>query len=96
VIEYYSNVLFEWDPAKAAINQRKHGVSFEKAVTCFADELARYYPDAARDDRFVLIGRSHRGRLIYTVHAELDGDRVRIVSARRATRPERKRYEEQR
>lgn len=88
-------LFFEWDPAKAASNLRKHGVSFEEAASCFADEHARYYPDKSHHDRFVLIGRSTRGRLVYTVHAEIEDDRIRLLSARLATRPERRRYEEE-
>lgn len=88
-------MLFEWDPAKAASNLRKHGVSFEEAVSCFADEHARFYPERRHHDRFILVGLSARGRLVFTVHAEYEGDRIRIISARLATRPERRRYEEE-
>lgn len=75
-------MIFEWDPAKAAWNRRKHGVSFEEAATTFEDELARLFPDLRHEERFVLIGLSSRRRLLVTVHAELDGDRIRIISAR--------------
>jgi uncharacterized DUF497 family protein len=95
MMEYYSIVELEWDPRKAAANKRKHGVSFEEAATSFEDEYARFYPDLDHEDRFVLIGSSRRHRLVYTVHAEVDQDRIRIISARLATRPERKRYEEE-
>jgi hypothetical protein len=87
-------VRFEWDPAKAASNKRKHGITFEEAASCFEDPHAWFYPDRVRADRFVLIGVSNRQRLVFTVHAELDGDRVRIISARVATKGERRRYEE--
>ncbi len=87
-------VRFSWDPAKAAANRRKHGITFEEAVTCFADPLALLLEDIAYPDRLVLIGSSNRERLIFTVYAELHEDSVRIISARRATRPERRRYEE--
>lgn len=85
---------FEWDPAKAASNKSKHGITFEEAVTCFKDEYARFFPDLKYPDRFVLLGTSERQRLIYTVHAELSGNRIRIISARKATKPERRHYEE--
>ena len=85
---------FEWDPAKAASNKRKHGVSFEEAASTFEDEHAWFYPDLANADRFVLIGISHRRRLVFTIHAEYEGDRIRIISARLATKRERRRYEE--
>lgn len=87
-------VRFEWDPRKAAANARKHGVSFEEAATCFGDPLALLLEDLGHSDRLVLIGASERSRVIFTVYAELAPHGVRIISARRATRPERRRYEE--
>lgn len=69
---------FEWDPRKAQANKRKHGVTFEEAVTCFYDEHGRFYPDARHDDRFVLIARSSQQRLVLCVHAELGEARIRI------------------
>ena len=84
---------FTWDARKAAANLRKHGVSFPEAATAFDDELGAYYPDAVHDDRFVLIGYSQRARLLYVVHAEVQQDVIRIISARRATAHERARYE---
>jgi uncharacterized DUF497 family protein len=75
------------------VNKRKHGVSFEEAVTCFADPLALLIEDA-HAGRLVLIGASERMRVVFTVFAELEENIVRIISARRATRPERRRYEE--
>ena len=86
---------FEWDPKKAQANKRKHGVTFEEAATCFGDEHARYYEEKEHRERFVLIGVSTAQRLIFSVHAELENDRIRIISARLATRPERRRYEEE-
>ena len=82
-----------WDARKAASNLRKHGVSFPEAATAFDDELAAYYPDALHQDRFVLIGYSHRQRLLYVVHAEVRQDVIRIISARRATSHEKTHYE---
>lgn len=84
---------FVWDARKAAANLRKHGVSFEEASTAFDDELGAYYPDSLHDDRFVLIGLSRRQRLLYVVHAEVTREAIRIISARKATRHEKTRYE---
>jgi uncharacterized DUF497 family protein len=86
-------VRFTWDPRKASSNHRKHGVSFEEAATAFEDERAAYYPDALHDDRFILIGYSKRRRLLYVVHAEVQQDVIRIISARRATSHEKAHYE---
>lgn len=82
-----------WDARKAAANRKKHGVSFEEASTAFDDELGAYFPDSLHDDRFILIGYSKRQRLLYVVHAEVTPDAIRIISARKATRHERTRYE---
>jgi uncharacterized DUF497 family protein len=86
-------VRFVWDPRKAASNLKKHGVSFEEASTAFEDELGAYYPDALHVDRFVLIGYSRTQRLLYVVHAEVKLDVIRIISARKATRHEKTRYQ---
>jgi uncharacterized protein len=90
---YISGVRFVWDSRKAASNLQKHGVSFEEASTAFEDELGAYYPDALHANRFVLIGYSRKQRLLYVVHAEVKLDVIRIISARRATRHEKTRYE---
>lgn len=87
-------VEFTWDARKAVANLKKHGVSFDEAATVFADPLALLVEDAAHDDRMVLIGESATRRLLFTVFAELDGAKVRIISARRVTSHERRRYEE--
>ena len=84
---------FVWDPRKAAANLRKHKVSFEEASTAFEDELGAYYPDSLHEDRFILIGHSRQHRLLYVVHAEVTPDAIRIISARKATRHEKTRYE---
>ena len=84
---------FTWDKRKAASNLRKHGVSFEEAATAFDDDLAAYYPDSLHADRFILIGYSRRQRLLYVVHAEVQPDVIRIISARRATSHEKAHYE---
>jgi uncharacterized protein len=87
-------VRFEWDPRKAQLNKRKHDVTFEEAAECFADSLAMILDDGDHPDRLVLIGQSLSRRLIVTVYAEKTGDLIRIISARKATRTERKKYEE--
>ena len=89
-------VEFQWDPGKADINVRKHGVAFEDAVTAFADPLSLTIPDPLHsrgESRLVLIGKSQAGRLLVVVHVER-GDSIRLISARTATRKERKTYEE--
>jgi uncharacterized DUF497 family protein len=86
----------EWDPAKAAANLRKHGVSFEEAATALADDLAvtGVDPDHSRgESRFVTFGVSSAGRLLVVAHTER-GDRLRVISARSATKRERRIYEE--
>jgi uncharacterized DUF497 family protein len=86
---------FEWDPVKAAANRRKHGVSFEEAMSAFLDPFGIYFPASRRSEqRFCLLAMSARERVLFTVHAERDEDVVRIISARLATRRERRRYEE--
>ncbi|HTQ45056.1 MAG TPA: BrnT family toxin [Polyangiaceae bacterium] len=84
---------FTWDPRKAAANLRKHGVSFEEASTAFEDDLGGYYPDSLHPTRFILIGYSRQSRLLYVVHAEVAADVIRIISARKATKNEKKHYE---
>ena len=89
-------MIFEWDAAKANANLRKHGLSFEEAMTVFADQLGRIEDDprhSADEDRFVLLGISQRQRLLAIMFAER-GDAIRIISARQATRQERRDYEE--
>ena len=87
---------FTWDPKKAETNLRKHGVSFEEAVTVFRDILSvtGYDPDHSIDeDCFVTFGISQAGRLLVVSHTE-EGEVVRIISARSATKKERRIYEE--
>jgi uncharacterized protein len=84
---------FTWNTRKAASNLKKHGVSFTEAATAFDDELAAYYPDTLYEDRFIVIGYSRRHRLLYVVHAEVQRDVIRIISARKATSHEKARYE---
>ncbi len=87
---------FAWDPAKAAANLRKHGVSFEDATTAFGDPHSLTVPDpdhSTAESRFTLIGTSKLGLIVVVSHTER-GDTIRIISARKATRHERATYEE--
>ena len=90
------SLRFEWDPKKARANLAKHDVSFEEAMTVFANPLARIFVDVAHsvnESREIIIGHSARRQLILVSFTGI-GDRVRIISARKATRTERKDYEE--
>jgi len=87
---------FEWDPRKDAVNQSKHGVGFDEALTVFADSLARIFADpdhSAEEAREIVIGHSARQRLLLVSFTERD-DRVRIINARLTTQSERTDYEE--
>jgi uncharacterized DUF497 family protein len=89
-------VIYEWDPGKAKQNQLKHNLSFEEAATVFLDPLAVTYSDpehSEEEQREITIGHSATHRVIFVSHCQR-GDRIRIISARRATRKERKQYEE--
>ena len=85
---------FEWDPAKAVSNRRKHGVGFDEAAECFEDPLALVLDEPRSAERLILIGVSRRRRLVFTVYVERDAAVIRIISARRATTRERRHYEE--
>jgi uncharacterized DUF497 family protein len=85
-----------WDPWKALANERKHGVSFREAATVFDDPAQMTMHDPLHsqlEPRIVSIGTSAKGRLLVVVFTD-DGDTVRIITARRATSPERRTYEE--
>jgi hypothetical protein len=87
---------FCWDQKKAAANLKKHGVSFEEASTVFRDALSVTGSDpdhADGEQRFITFGHSKKNRLLVVAHTEND-DTIRIVSARTATRQERRIYEE--
>ncbi len=89
-------MTFTWDPEKDAVNRRKHAVGFGEAASVLEDPLARTYPDPAQprgEQRYVTIGRSRLGRTLVVAHADR-GDTLRIISARPATRRERRFYEE--
>lgn len=93
---YNASMEFEWDASKAVLNARKHGIAFEEASSVFGDPLAITFQDpshSAGEFRFLAFGISSRGVLLAVSFAER-GKRVRIISARRATRAERKIYEE--
>jgi uncharacterized protein len=85
---------FEWDEKKAASNIQKHGVSFQEARTVFKDTLALYGSDDVHADREIVIGESENARLLLVVYIEVEEDTTRIISARRATPHERRKYEE--
>jgi len=90
-------VEFEWDQQKASKNDKKHGVSFSEATTIFADplELTISDPDHSSGEyRFLSIGRSNTGSLLVVFYTEREQNRIRIISARQATRQERKYYEQ--
>ena len=88
---------FEWDADKAAANLRKHGVSFDEAVTAFGDPLSVLLRDpdhSAGEERYLVMGMSTQGRLLVVAFVERP-PRTRIISARLATRRERHNYEEE-
>ena len=90
--------IFEWDPVKAESNVRKHAVTLDDDSTVFGDPLNLLMadPDHSRDEeRFLLLGMSNQRRLLVVAFAERP-PRTRLISARRATRQERRRYEEER
>lgn len=87
---------FVWDPAKAAGNATKHGITFEEACTVFLDPLSATGADpdhSLGEARWLTFGRSSTGRLLVVSHTDQD-DTVRIISARRCTASERKLYEQ--
>ncbi len=94
-------IEFDWDPAKAASNAAKHGVSFDETMTVFRDPLARSILDhdpASGEERWVTLGETSTGNLLVVVHTWTDKDAdssvVRIISARRATAGEARQYRE--
>lgn len=91
-------IRFEWDPRKERRNRERHGIGFDESSTVFADTLSITIPDPDHSDdeeRWVIIGVSHRQRLLVVVHTEDDEQQiVRIISARPADPGERREYEE--
>lgn len=89
-------LTFEWDPEKARSNLAKHAVDFPEAATVFGDFLSVTVSDpdlSTSEQRYLTLGMSHRQRLLVVAHTE-SGDRLRIISARRATRHEQRAYEQ--
>lgn len=89
-------VIYEWDPKKAKANLHKHDVSFEEAATVFLDSLAITFPDpdhSSEEEREITIGFSMKHRVVFVSHCPR-GNHTRIIGARKATRKERKQYEE--
>ncbi|XCN73274.1 MAG: BrnT family toxin [Candidatus Electrothrix aestuarii] len=87
---------FEWNPDKAERNLRKHGISFEEAETVFDDPLFITVLDeehAVDEERYITLGLSETGRLLLIAHTDRQGA-IRIISARKATKRERRFYEE--
>jgi len=90
-------IKFEWDTVKALKNLEKHGVSFEEASSVFYDEFAvQFYDDGhseLKEDRFLILGISNNSRMLMICHCEKQsGNVLRIISARKATKNERKFY----
>ena len=94
----YTESVFEWDPRKAAVNAAKHGVTFDFAVTVFLDPNALDGPDlrhSATEARALRLGRAADGRVLmvaYTLRRTNDVEKIRLISARRASRRERAAY----
>ena len=89
-------MIYEWDPKKAKANLRRHGVSFDEAASVLLDPLAVTFPDpdhSSEEVREITIGHSARQRVVFLSHTRR-GDHTRLISARKATRAERKQYEE--
>jgi uncharacterized DUF497 family protein len=95
----YNNVYeFEWDDFKASANFIKHGISFNEAVTIWRDEQGLEIPDpdhSKNEERWVRIGYSNQAKILVVIYCEkLDGEKIRIISARKATIQEQKQYHE--
>jgi uncharacterized protein len=87
---------FEWDPQKADSNLKKHGVSFQEAASVFGDGFSITYYDpehSMKEHRFITVGMSQSGKVLMVAHTDRV-DKVRIISARKTTRQERRYYEE--
>lgn len=91
-----SDIIFEWDPNKASSNIKKHGMSFEEAQSVFYDSYARLIPDpdsSFGEERFILLGESSQFKTLVVCHCYREpDDRIRIISARKAEKHERKQY----
>ena len=87
---------FEWDPHKAVINEKRHGINFSEATTVFGDPLELTISDPEHsfgEYRFLSIGKSNAGNLLVVSYTELQPNKIRIISARKATRQEQRYYE---
>ncbi|HEU5407048.1 MAG TPA: BrnT family toxin [Nitrospira sp.] len=92
----FPRLIFEYDPTKAAINLKKHGVSFAEAMTVFDDPLASTLPDdqhSLNESRFITVGMSSRRRILFVVYTETTSG-IRLIGARTATAAEVEQYEE--
>ena len=93
-----AELRFEWDSAKDAANKRKHCISFEEAITVFEDEHALLLEDeehSEEEERFVLLGLSAASRILIVCHCYRESDEIiRIISARKADRLERREYQQ--
>lgn len=90
-------IRFEWDPVKDSSNQKKHGISFSEAQTVFSDQFARLIADpdhCEEEDRFILLGTSIDSKLLVVCHCIKTVESIRIISARKAEKFERKIYED--
>mgnify|MGYP000855311782 CR=1 FL=1 len=89
---------FNWDPKKAILNKQKHNITFEEAVTVFFDPLAKIATDpdhSSNENRYILIGHSRKQNLLFVVHLYKEKtDSIRIISARKATKKEKKDFQE--
>ena len=91
------DLIFEWDPDKDVSNQGKHCVSFEEAKTVFSDQFARLIADpdhSLEEDRFIIPGMSIYSKLLVVCHCIRTDDVIRIISARKADKQERRIYED--
>jgi len=90
-----SSLSFEWNKKKSTSNLKKHGVSFEEATTVFSDDFGRLIsdPDSQGEERFILMGMISQARILTICHCERSSDVIRIISARKADKSERKQYE---
>ncbi len=89
--------LFEWDEEKAESNLRKHGISFDEAQSVFTDYLSIAVPDpehSLNEERLIILGMSNKHRLLVVSYTER-GRKIRLISARKAARVERRKYEEE-
>ena len=92
-----SELKFTWDSNKEAKNQKKHGISFEEAQSVFLDDYSRLIPDpdhSENEDRFILLGMCSQLRLLVVCHCyRKGGSEIRMISARKASKSEKRQYE---